>query len=92
VKDDFEERLQSVQAFLERADFNGITRPNLLLPAWHSIVTFSNSAEAITNLYVQGQLAAKDLIDILNKMVTRTVHPRVNPYRHLLDRVTELSR
>ena len=92
MKDNFEERLQRVQTFLERADFKGFTRQDLLLPAWHSIVTLSNMAEAITNLFVRGQLAAEEVSDLLNKIVTRAVHPLVKPYRSSLDRVTDLSR
>ena len=92
MKDNFEERLLGAQTFFERADFNGFTRQDLLFPAWHSIVTLSNMAEAITNLFVRGQLAAEEAIDFSNKIVTRTVHPRVNPYRRSLDRVTDLSR
>ena len=92
MKDNFEERLQRVQTFLKRADFNGFTRQDLLLPAWDSIVTLSNMAEAITNLFVRGQLAAEEVIDFLNKNVTRAVHPRVKPYCRSLDRVTDLSR
>ena len=92
MKDNFEERLQRVQTFLERADFNGFIRQDLLLPAWDSIVTLSNMAEAITNLFVRGQLAAEEVINFLNKIVTRAVHPRVKPYCRSLDRVTDLSR
>ena len=92
MKDNFEERLQRVQTFLERADFNGFIRQDLLLPAWDSIVTLSNMAEAITNLFVRGQLAAEEVIDFLNKNVTQAVHPLVKPYCCSLDRVTDLSR
>ena len=81
MKDKLEERLQRVQTFLQRVGFNGFTRQDLLLPAWDSIVTLSNMAEAITNLFVRGQLAAEEASDFLNKIVTRAVHPRVKPYR-----------
>ena len=92
MKDDFEERLQRAQTFFERADFNGFTRKDLLLPAWHSIVTLSNMAEAITNLFIKEELSTEEAIGYLNKIVTRAVHPRVNPYRRSHDRVTDLSR
>jgi hypothetical protein len=49
-------------------------------------------AEAITNLFVKKELPIEDAIDYLNKIVTRAVHPRVNPYRRSIDRVTNLSR
>ena len=92
MKDNFEERLHGVQIFFERTDFNGFTRQDLLLPAWHSIVTLSNMAEAITNLFVKNELPTEEATDYLNKIVTRAVHPRVKPYRCSLDRVTDLSR
>ncbi len=52
----YTKRLERVKTFLARSDFSGFTRKDLLLPAWHSIAALSNMAEAITNLYVSGQI------------------------------------
>lgn len=92
MKDSFERRLQRVHDFLDRGGFDGFTRQDLLLPAWHSIVTLSNMAETITNRFVKGELPTKDAINYLNAIVARAVHPRVNPYRRSIDRVGDLSR
>ena len=84
MKDNFEGRLQRVQGFLERTDFNGFTRKDLLLPAWHSIVTLSNMAEAITNLFIKEELSTEEAIDYLNSNNIKSIiidHHEINkPY------------
>jgi hypothetical protein len=77
----FERRFERVRAFLRQPSFQGFTRRELLLPAWHSIAALSNMAEAVTNLYVEGSLDIEETTELLQEIVRRAIHPKVNPYR-----------
>ena len=83
----YTKRLERAKTFLARSDFNGFTRKDLLLPAWHSIAALSNMAEAITNLYIAGQIDKEESEALLEAIVFRAKHRSVNPYRRDIDKV-----
>jgi hypothetical protein len=85
-------RLERVKLFLAQPNFNGFTRKDLLLPAWHSIAALSNMAEAITNLYVLGKIDKEEAQALLEAVVFRAKHRSVNPYRRDIEKVKNLSK
>ena len=85
----FDHRFDRIRHFLQQENFQGFTNKDLLLPAWHSIAALSNMAEAITNLYVADCLENNVAVALLGEVVRRAVHPKVNPYRRELDRITD---
>jgi hypothetical protein len=85
----FERRFSRIQEFLRRSPFDGFTRKDLLMPSWHSIAALSNMAEAIANLFVSNRLTQDEARELLEEMVRRAVHPKVNPFRRSLDKVND---
>ena len=88
----YTKRLERVRSFLARPDFNGFTRKDLLLPAWHSIAALSNMAEAVTNLYVRDKIDKDEASVLLEAIVFRAKHRSVNPYRRKLENVSNLHK
>jgi len=88
----YTKRLERVRSFLARADFNGFTRKELLLPAWHSIAALSNMAEAVTNLYVRDKIDQEEANTLLEAIIFRAKHRSVNPYRRKLENVSNLHK
>ena len=85
-----DKRLDKVITFLNRGGFQGFTRQELLIPAWHSIAALSNMAEAITNLYVSNRIDSEQAISLLEEIARRASHPKVNPYRRNINDVRDL--
>jgi len=88
----YQKRLDRVRSFLNQKGFNGFTRKELLLPAWHSIAALSNMAEAICNLFIASHLDREEATDLLEKIVFRAKHRAVNPYRRKIESVTNLHK
>ena len=85
----FKRRFSRIQEFLHRSPFDGFTRKDLLMPSWHAIAALSNMAEAITNLFVTERLTQEEAHELLEEVVRRAVHPKVNPFRRPLDKVND---
>ncbi len=91
-------RYNKIKSFLEDDNFNGFTKDHLFImtfikKGWgQDIAALSNMAEALVNIsikHVKNIDETKKLIDIV---VKRAVHPKVNPYKKNIEKVDKLGK
>ena len=55
------------------------------------IATLSNMAEALVNLSITNPSNIDEYRCLLKEVIKRAIHPKVNPYKKSLDKVTSLG-
>ena len=90
-------RLELIRRFLLRKDFNGFTSEDLFImqfikKGWgQDIAALSNMAEALVNLSVQNP-NDRQYESLINEVVKRAVHPKVNPYKKDIYKVNNFGK
>ncbi|MBL7014211.1 MAG: hypothetical protein ISR83_07300 [Candidatus Marinimicrobia bacterium] len=80
-------RYEKIKSFLLNPDFNGFTKDDLFImqfikKGWgHDIAALSNMAEALANLYQANPSNRTEYQLLLKEVVSRALHPKVNPYK-----------
>ena len=90
-------RYERIKKFLLKPHFNGFTKDDLFImqfikKGWgHDIAALSNMAEALTNLAVHDP-KNKEYQLLLQEVLDRAIHPKVNPYRKNIENVTSFGK
>jgi len=87
----------SIKDFLLRKDFNGFTSDDLFImqfikKGWgQDIATLSNMAESLVNLSIINP-HDKQYVALIDEVVKRAVHPKVNPYKKDINKVNNFGK
>ena len=90
-------RFDFIKDFLLRKNFNGFTSEDLFImqfikKGWgQDIATLSNMAEALVNLSLKNPEDTQ-YIDLIDEVVIRALHPKVNPYRKDISKVSNFGK
>ena len=90
-------RFDFIKEFLLRRDFNGFTSEDLFImqfikKGWgQDIATLSNMAESLVNLSIKNP-NDKQYISLIDEVVIRALHPKVNPYRKDISKVNNFGK
>ena len=90
-------RFDFIKDFLLRKNFNGFTSEDLFImqfikKGWgQDIATLSNMAEALVNLSLKNP-EDKQYIDLIDEVVIRALHPKVNPYKKDISKVNNFGK
>ena len=96
-KEDKYHRFDLIKEFLLREDFNGFTSKDLFImqfikKGWgQDIAALSNMAEALVNLSIKNPNDSQ-YHDLIEAVVVRALHPRVNPYKKDIESVSSLGK
>ena len=80
-------RFNKIEKFLLKKDFNGFTKEDLFImtiikKGWgQDIAALSHMAESLVNLSIKNPKNNKQYQKLLNQVVLRAIHPKVNPYK-----------
>jgi hypothetical protein len=91
-------RYKIIKSFLFQEDFNGFTKKDLFImqfikKGWgQDIAALSNMAEALTNIAVSELQPISEIQELLESVVYRAVHNKVNPYKRDINKVKSLGR
>ena len=91
------ERFSRIKNFLLSKDFNGFTSDDLFImqfikKGWgQDIAALSNMAEALVNLSVKNP-NDRQYESLINEVVKRAVHPKVNPYKKDIYKVNNFGK
>ena len=91
-------RFKRIAEFLDRENFDGFTGQDLFIKqimkkGWgQDIAALSNMAEAIALIPgLPRGLSQKRKLDLMQKIIERALHPKVNPWKKPIDRVKDLG-
>ena len=90
-------RFDFIKDFLLRKNFNGFTSEDLFImqfikKGWgQDIATLSNMAEALVNLSLKNP-EDKQYIHLIDEVVIRALHPKVNPYKKDISKVNNFGK
>ena len=90
-------RFDFIKDFLLRKNFNGFTSEDLFImqfikKGWgQDIATLSNMAEALVNLSLKNP-EDKQYIHLIDEVVIRALHPKVNPYKKDISKVNDFGK
>jgi len=90
-------RFDKIKEFLLSKDFNGFTSEDLFImqfikKGWgQDIATLSNMAESLVNLSIKNP-HDKQYLSLIDEVVKRALHPKVNPYRKDISKVDRLGK
>lgn len=91
-------RYNKIKDFLLKPNFNGFTGEDLFImqfikKGWgHDIAALSNMAEAIANLAIGNPRNIQEHQLLLEEIVFRAIHPKVNPYHKNIESVNNLGK
>ena len=90
-------RLVSIENFLNKEKFNGFNSEDLFImqfikKGWgQDIAALSHMAESLVNLSIKYPLEVK-YKNLVKKVVMRSVHPKVNPYKKDINSIQNLGK
>tara|TARA_B100001113_G_scaffold89351_1_gene71449 strand:- start:380 stop:1492 length:1113 start_codon:yes stop_codon:yes gene_type:complete len=90
-------RFGLIKDFLLKDDFNGFTSEDLFImqfikKGWgQDIATLSNMAESLVNLSIKNP-DDKQYKNLIEEVVKRAIHPKVNPYKKNIKEVNRLGK
>ena len=91
-------RFRRITEFLDRDNFDGFTGEDLFIKqiikkGWgQDVAALSNMAEAITLIPdLPRGLSHSRKLDLMQKIIERALHPKVNPWKKPIDRVKDLG-
>ena len=90
-------QLNQIRNFLERPDFDGFTKKDLFIKgligtAWgQDIAALSNMAEGLSNMADIEPALRGDYAELIEEVVKRSIHSKVNPYKKPLKKVSSLG-
>ena len=89
--------LEQIKMFLNRSNFDGFTKKDLFIKRiigkeWgQDIAALSNMAEALANIARTKTGPDEDFKELLGEVVKRSIHPKVNPYKKQITKVSSLG-
>ena len=87
LSQDSEKRFSRIKSFLMKDNFDGFTKDDLFIisfikKGWgQDIAALSNMAESLVNLAIRFPENKAEYIILLDRVVNRAIHPKVNPFR-----------
>ena len=91
-------RFRRITEFLDRDNFDGFTEEDLFIKqiikkGWgQDVAALSNMAEAITLIPDRPRgLSHNRKLDLMQKIIERALHPKVNPWKKPIDQVKDLG-
>ena len=93
-----QKRYKRIESFLMKDNFNGFTKDDLFImkfikKGWgQDIAALSNMAESFVNLSIKYPDKKSIYITLLNEVVKRAIHPKVNPYKKQIEEVSSLGK
>ena len=97
MRKDTERRYNKIKSFLEDDNFNGFTKDHLFImtfikKGWgQDIAALSNMAEALVNISITYYFGY-DPYTLIDIVVKRAIHPKVNPYKKNIEKVDKLGK
>ena len=91
-------KYNQIKAFLGKCDFDGFTKKDLFImqfikKGWgQDIAALSNMAEALTNIAVSESQPVSEVQRLLEAVVYRAIHNKVNPYKRDINKVKSLGK
>ena len=91
-------RYNKIKKFLEEKNFNGFTKKHLFImtfikKGWgQDIAALSNMAEALVNISIKHNEKQSEIEKLINTLVKRATHPKVNPYRRNINKIQNLGK
>ena len=91
-------RYIKIKSFLEDDNFNGFTKDHLFImtfikKGWgQDIAALSNMAEALVNISIKYRDKNDETIKLIDAVVKRSIHPKVNPYKKNIEKVDKLGK
>ena len=91
-------KYNQIKAFLGKCDFDGFTKKDLFImqfikKGWgQDIAALSNMAEALTNIAVSESQHVSEVQRLLEAVVYRAIHNKVNPYKRDINKVKSLGK
>ena len=93
-----QKRYNKVESFLMKDNFNGFTKDDLFImkfikKGWgQDIAALSHMAESLVNISIKYSNKNSIYTTMLNEVVKRAIHPKVNPYKKQIEDVISLGK
>ena len=98
LKKDARIRFKRIERFLLKSKFNGFTKDDLFImgfikKGWgQDIVALSNMAESLVNIHIENIKFRTECERLMETVLIRAIHPRVNPYKKDIHTVSDLGK
>ena len=98
ISNETSKRYKKIENFLMKKDFNGFTKKDLFIMSiikkgWgQDIAALSHMAESMVNLSIIYPSNKQHYIYLINEIIKRAIHPKVNPYRKNIFTIDDLGK